>query len=177
MEAGLDRKLDKITIAGGVSQNEFWIQNKVDMLGIPMEVSEVDEATPLGCAMLAGIGVGLYKDIDEAYERVKKPGKTYKPDTDLTEQYAELFKIHKEVYPALKNLNHTIFDKYQGTKLTPDYLPSAASSKAISISSIRRCSLHPSGPLTIDAISSRTSFVALPRRVMTLRRLTRSERW
>lgn len=113
MEASMDCKLDTITIAGGVSQNEFWIQNKVDMLGIPMEVSEVEEATPLGCAMLAGIGVGLYKDIDEAYERVKKSGKVYKPNKDLTKEYAELFKIHKEVYPALKHLNHTIFDRFK----------------------------------------------------------------
>lgn len=114
MEAGLDCKLDKITIAGGVAQNEFWVQNKVDMLGVPMEVSEVEEATPLGCAMLAGIGVGLYKDIDEAYDRVKKSGRIYKPNQDLTKQYAELFKIHKEIYPSLKNLNHTIFGQFKG---------------------------------------------------------------
>ncbi|MDP6524314.1 MAG: FGGY family carbohydrate kinase [Kiritimatiellia bacterium] len=114
MESGMDCKLDKITIAGGVAQNEFWIQNKVDMLGIPMEVSEVEEATPLGCAMLAGIGIGLYKDVDEAYERVKRPGKVIEPNKELTAQYAELFKIHKDIYPALKDLNHGIFSKFKG---------------------------------------------------------------
>jgi xylulokinase len=114
MESNLNCKLDKITIAGGIKQNEFWIQNKVDMLGLPMEVSEVEEATPLGCAMLAGVGVGLYKDIDEAYERVKKSGKVYQPNKDLTKQYRRLFKIYKDIYPALINLNHTIFDEFKG---------------------------------------------------------------
>jgi len=114
MESRLDCKLEKITITGGVKQNEFWIQNKVDMLGMPMEVSQVEEATPLGCAMLAGVGVGLYRDMDEAYERVKKPGKVYEPNRDLTKQYAKLFELHKAVYPALKDLNHTLFDTFKG---------------------------------------------------------------
>ncbi len=114
MEASLNCKLDKITISGGVAQNEFWIQNKVDMLGLPMEVSEIQDATPFGCAMLAGVGVGLYKDIDEAYDRVKKSGKQYQPNKDLTKQYAKLFKIHKAIYPALKHINHTIFDTFKG---------------------------------------------------------------
>jgi xylulokinase len=114
MESRLDCKLDKITITGGVKQNEFWIQNKVDMLGMPMEVSQVEEATPLGCAMLAGVGMGLYRDMDEAYERVRKPGRIYEPNRDLTKQYAKLFELHKAVYPALKDLNHTIFDTFKG---------------------------------------------------------------
>ncbi len=113
MEACLDCKLDKITITGGVKQNEFWIQNKVDMLGTPMEVSDVEEATPLGCAMLAGVGVGLYRDIDEAYERVKRSGTVYEPNLDLTRQYAKLFELHKAIYPALQDLNHTIFDTFK----------------------------------------------------------------
>lgn len=113
MESCMNHKLDKITIAGGVAQNEFWIQNKVDMLGIPMEVSEVSEATPLGCAMLAGLGIGLYKNIDEAYERVRKPGKVYKPDKKLTDQYSECYRTYKDLYPALKPVHHTIFDRFK----------------------------------------------------------------
>ncbi|MCF7973925.1 MAG: hypothetical protein K9N55_08925 [Phycisphaerae bacterium] len=114
MESNLKCKLEKITIAGGVAQNEFWIQNKVDMLGMPMEVSEVQEATPLGCAMLAGVGVGLYRDMDEAYQRVRKSGKVYYPNKALTEQYTKLFGIYKDLYPALKNINHTLFDQFKG---------------------------------------------------------------
>ncbi|MCP4451343.1 MAG: hypothetical protein GY809_07775, partial [Planctomycetes bacterium] len=114
MESNLKCKLEQITIAGGVAQNEFWIQNKVDMLGMPMEVSDIQDATPLGCAMLAGVGVGLYRDMDEAYERVKKSGKVYQPNKNLTKQYARLFEIYKAMYPALKHLNHTIFDTFKG---------------------------------------------------------------
>ena len=48
MESGLNCRFDNIIISGGGSQNEFWIQNKADMLGLPISVSDVQEATPLG---------------------------------------------------------------------------------------------------------------------------------
>ena len=52
---------------GGATRNAFWMQNKADMLGRPLEVPAVTEASPLGAAILAGIGVGLYRDEQEAY--------------------------------------------------------------------------------------------------------------
>jgi xylulokinase len=51
---------DQLVVVGGVARNKFWMQNKADMVGLPLEVPEVEDATPLGAAMLAGIGVGIY---------------------------------------------------------------------------------------------------------------------
>ena len=114
MESGLKCSFDNIIVSGGGSQNEFWVQNKADMLGLPIEVANVSEATPLGAAMLAGVGVGLYEDIDEAFERVKQPGKIYKPQTGLFELYRDLFEIYKNVYPSVKPVSHSLFDRFKG---------------------------------------------------------------
>jgi len=113
MESGLSCSFDNIIVSGGGSQNEFWIQNKADMLGLPIEVSNVQEATPLGAAMLAGIGIGLYKNLDEAYERVKKTKKLYNPNLELTAKYAKLFEIYKSIYPSLKSVNNSLFDRFK----------------------------------------------------------------
>ncbi len=64
--------------------------------------------TPLGAAILAGIGVGLYADEDEALARTYRSGKVYEPNAELTELYAERFKIYKELYPAVKAVNHKL---------------------------------------------------------------------
>jgi len=93
-------------------RNQFWMQNKADMVGRPIEVPDVEEATPLGAAILAGIGVGLYNDEQSAFERVRKPGKTYQPDLRLTSQYAKWFQIYKQLYPALQPINHQLFDRF-----------------------------------------------------------------
>jgi xylulokinase len=112
MEAGLGTKLDRFVAVGGAVRNEFWMQNKADVVGRPIEVPDVEEATPLGAAILAGIGVGLYEDEQEAFEQVYKPGRTYEPDPELSAQYAEWFSIYKQLYPTLKPLSHQVFDEF-----------------------------------------------------------------
>ena len=107
-EAHSSVALEKFIAVGGATRNEFWMQNKADVIGRPIEVPDVEEASPLGAAILAGIGMGLYQDEEDAYGRVYKPGKTYEPDPELSKQYAEWFKIYKQLYPALREINHQL---------------------------------------------------------------------
>jgi xylulokinase len=112
LKNGLGISPDKLIATGGATRNPFWMQNKADVTGLPIEVPEVEEATPLGAAILAGIGVGLYKDEQEAFERVYKPGKSYRPDPQLASKYAQWFQIYKELYPALKPVSHQLYDQF-----------------------------------------------------------------
>jgi xylulokinase len=113
VERGAGQKAEKITAIGGAVRNEFWMQNKADVCGRVIESPEIEEATALGAAMLAGTGVGLYKDLQEAAARVYKPGKVFEPDPKLTSLYAELFEIYKDIYPALKSVNKRIYDRFR----------------------------------------------------------------
>ena len=112
LEAGLGATLEKFIAVGGATRNPFWMQNKADVAGRPIEVPAVEEATPLGAAILAGIGVGLYRDEHDAFCRVYKPGKTYQPDPQLASRYAHWFQIYRQIYPALKDVNHQLFDAF-----------------------------------------------------------------
>ncbi|MGD0094358.1 MAG: FGGY family carbohydrate kinase, partial [Planctomycetota bacterium] len=104
-EAGLDTKVERIVAVGGATKNEFWMQNKADVVGKTIEAPEIEEATPLGAALLAGIGVGIYKDAQDACAQVSKPGRVYKPNTTLAKTYAEGFEAYKQLYPALKGVS------------------------------------------------------------------------
>ena len=110
--AGLERGLgvtpEKFVTVGGGAANAFWMQNKADMVGRPFETPQVEEATPLGAAILAGIGVGLYNDEQDAFDRVYRPGRTFEPDKHLTARYAEWFGTFERIYPALKGLNERL---------------------------------------------------------------------
>ena len=112
LEAGLEGKLERIVAVGGATRNEFWMQNKADVAGRPIEVPAVEEATPLGAAILAGIGLGLFQDEEDAFQRVYRPGKTYQPDAELSARYAEWFQIYKQLYPALAPVSHQLFDGF-----------------------------------------------------------------
>jgi len=65
-------------------------------------VSSVEEAIPLGAAMLGGIGVGLYHDEQDAFDRVGRSGRTFEPTPDLVPLYDRHFDVYRSFYPALK---------------------------------------------------------------------------
>jgi xylulokinase len=111
---GLGVPFDHLVVVGGAIRNRFWMQNKADMMGRPIEVPEVEEATPLGAAMLAGIGVGVYRDEQDAFEQVRKPGAVYEPDPELATRYADLFEVYKQIYPALAPVSHALYDRFLG---------------------------------------------------------------
>lgn len=112
MVCDLKVPFSRLVVVGGAVKNRFWMQNKADMagglFGCLLEVPQVEEATPLGAAMLAGIGAGVYRDEEDAYEHVCKPGVVYEPDPAATRTYAELFSIYQQLYPALKPLSHRL---------------------------------------------------------------------
>lgn len=110
LESGLGVKPESIVAIGGATNNTFWMQNKADVVGRPIEVPELDEAVPLGAAILAGIGVGLYRDEQDAFQHVTRPGRVYQPNRELTAKYAEWFKTFEQVYPALKDLHGRLHD-------------------------------------------------------------------
>jgi xylulokinase len=99
---------DRFVAVGGGTQNAFWTQTKADMVGRPIETPAIEEATPLGAAILAGIGVGIYRDVEEAYTRVYRPGRTFEPRPGLAAAYAERFQAYRDLYPALKGLHERL---------------------------------------------------------------------
>lgn len=95
----------KLVAGGGGTSNPFWMQNRADMAGRAIEAPAIEETTPLGAAILAGIGVGLYKDEEDAFRQVYRPGRVYEPDLKLSAFYAERFEVFRKIYPALKEIN------------------------------------------------------------------------
>jgi glycerol kinase len=54
-----------LKVDGGGTANAFLMQFQADLLGVPVEVAEVQETTALGAAALAGMGVGLWPSLSE----------------------------------------------------------------------------------------------------------------
>jgi len=107
VEDGLGAAAERIIAIGGAIRNAFWMQSKADVVGKPFEVPEIEEATPQGAAMLAGIGAGVYADEQDAHEQTKRRVRVYEPDAKLTSFYAAGFERYQQLYPALKNLYRT----------------------------------------------------------------------
>ncbi|MDO4280352.1 MAG: glycerol kinase GlpK [Peptococcaceae bacterium] len=78
-----DTKVDmaSLRVDGGASQNQFLMQFQADILDRRVELPQVVESTALGAAILAGLTVGFWKDVDEAraYHRLAH---VYEPQMD-----------------------------------------------------------------------------------------------
>ena len=63
---------------GGAAANGFLMQLQSDLLGCPVEVAADAEATALGAAALAGLGIGIWPGA-QAIRELIRPGTRYEP--------------------------------------------------------------------------------------------------
>ena len=89
---------DEVVFAGGASKSDLWCQILCDVLGKPVNVPKVKEATALGAAIMAGYGVGLYEDISGTAKKLVRMDKRYEPNMENHKTYMEMYKVWREVY-------------------------------------------------------------------------------
>ena len=65
MIADSGRRLRKMRVDGGVTNSNVTMQFQADLLGIPVERPTSVEMTALGAALMAGIGVGIWTDLED----------------------------------------------------------------------------------------------------------------
>jgi xylulokinase len=88
---------------GGSANSLLWTQIKSDITGKPIAVPSSDTATTLGAAILAGVGVGMYQDFDEAVDMTVKVQRYHTPNMENYEIYNKNYKTYLEIYECLKN--------------------------------------------------------------------------
>lgn len=103
---------DEVVFASGASKGDVWCQIVADVLGLPVRVPVVKEATALGAAILAGHGVGLYTDISATAKRLVKWERTYTPDPANHKVYQEMYAPWREVYQAQLALSDRGLTRY-----------------------------------------------------------------
>jgi len=91
---------------GGAANSRFWTQMKADVTGKPIEVPASDTASTLGAAILAGVGVGVYRDFDEAVDRTVEVKRRYEPNPAKKDAYDQGYKTYIALYQVLKELMH-----------------------------------------------------------------------
>jgi glycerol kinase len=78
MVAESGRPLAGLRVDGGAAANNLLMQFQADILGVTVDRPKVIETTALGAALLAGLGVGLWKS-ERELERVRKPDRVFRP--------------------------------------------------------------------------------------------------
>ena len=82
MASDCGHKPSELRVDGGASANQFLMQFQADVLGCKVIRPAVIETTALGAALLAGLAVGVWKDMDEIR-------RIWQMDLSLTPQMTE----------------------------------------------------------------------------------------
>lgn len=90
---------------GGSANSLLWTQIKADITGRPIVIPDSDMATTLGAVMLAGVGVGLYGDFQEAVDKTVIIRREHIPNPEFKTVYDKNYEIYLELY---KNLRKTM---------------------------------------------------------------------
>lgn len=89
-----------LRIDGGMVANDWMVQDLADILDIPVERPEFFETTALGAAMLAAVGSGIYKTLEDASVMISRL-ETYHTTMTMSQRKARLTGWKKAVESVL----------------------------------------------------------------------------
>ncbi|APV95073.1 autoinducer-2 kinase [Salmonella enterica subsp. enterica] len=89
---------DSLVFAGGGSKGKLWSQILADVTGLTVHVPVVKEATALGCAIAAGVGVGIWPSLAETGEKLVRWDREHKPNPENFAVYQQAREKWQAVY-------------------------------------------------------------------------------
>lgn len=88
---------------GGAANSRLWTQIKADITGKAIQVPASDAATSLGAALLAGVGVGAYRDFDQAVAATVRVTREHTPNPEHRQAYEQGYRLYRQLYEDLKD--------------------------------------------------------------------------
>lgn len=102
-EAGLD--FEEFSLIGGGVRSAIWPQIIADVMGVRIRVPEQGDAS-FGAALLAGVGIGAFKDERDAVRRCVRFERTIEPDSSRAKIYADQFARYRRTKQLLTDVYH-----------------------------------------------------------------------
>ena len=97
----------EVVVSGGGSASPLWRQILADVFNLPVyTLSAAGEGGAFGAAMVAGVGTGVYRDLNEAASILKVETET-RPIAHNGPAYRDGFSVYSDMYYAMK----PVFDK------------------------------------------------------------------
>ncbi|MBR3108099.1 MAG: carbohydrate kinase [Clostridia bacterium] len=97
-------RFTKLHATGGGAKSKVWMQMKADILSLPITSLKTSDAGTVGSAMLTGVAVGIFRDLEEAASVMVRQRETYLPDPKRHEQYMRIYERYRKVYHAVRPL-------------------------------------------------------------------------
>ncbi|HEY6803004.1 MAG TPA: xylulokinase [Pyrinomonadaceae bacterium] len=91
-----------IRLGGGGARSALWRQIQADIYGRRVATVEAEEGAAHGVAMLAGVGIGTWPNVDAACAAVVRTRDEVEPNEQAKTRLAQQYKAYQALYPALR---------------------------------------------------------------------------
>jgi xylulokinase len=98
--------VQSIRLGGGGARSKLWRQIQADVYAHAVDIVQAEEGAAYGAALLAGVGGGLWKSVDDACADVVRVVDRIEPDAKAVKVLEPLYRSYRELYPAL----HKVFN-------------------------------------------------------------------
>jgi xylulokinase len=99
-------KVLSLRLSGGPTRSGVWNQIWADITGLTIEIPESSLGAPIGNAISAGVGIGLYKSFAETLENIENIKTRLEPRSRYKEKYDSLYGVYRRLYQKI----HDEFD-------------------------------------------------------------------
>ena len=98
--------VERIRLGGGGARSKLWRQIQADVYAHAVEVLEAEEGAAYGAAILAGVGAGAWKSVDDACDAVVRTAGRVAPNAENSTLMQKNYGTYRRLYPAL----HSAFE-------------------------------------------------------------------
>jgi len=99
--AGLGQ-IDQVRVSGGGARSAVWRQILSDILDCELVTVNTTEGAAYGAALLAGVGAGVWEDVDKACQTTIAVVERVTPQPTQVEQYQRVYPIYHGLYSTLR---------------------------------------------------------------------------
>jgi len=102
MKQAGQKEIAQVRISGGGARSPLWRQILADVLGAELVTVNTTEGAAYGAALLAGVGAGLWPDVDAACQATVRLTGSTAPQAGSVAVYEKIYPLYRQLYPALK---------------------------------------------------------------------------
>ena len=96
--------VNNIRLGGGGTKSPVWSQIQADVYGEKVETLAADEGVAYGAALLAGVGIGIWRSVDDACKKTIRVDDKFAPDRKRVAVLNKQYEKYKKLYPLLRSL-------------------------------------------------------------------------
>jgi xylulokinase len=93
---------DTLLLLGGGAHSRLWAQIRADISGLPVQLPQITDTSPLGAALLAAVAAGVYDDLASAAACVGTLAETLQPDPQQRARYDQAYGNYRKLFDCLR---------------------------------------------------------------------------